>query len=274
MKQTLKDLVKIVLKKFDIGVTRHSNLERLLKESLALHQTNNKIELILRIQNKNLSQLLELIRKSKSQIGQDLFVLSELGFKRTGYFVEFGATNGIDLSNSYLLEKEFGWNGILAEPATCWHNDLRNNRNVNIETNCVWRDSKSILTFNEVKYPELSTINSFSSSDQLQKIREEGKTYDVKTISLIDLLEKYNAPKQIDFLSIDTEGSEYEILSNFDFDKYEFRIITCEHNFTPMREKIFSLLTEKGYVRKFQESSDVDDWYIKAQYSGGVEPSI
>ena len=52
---------------------------------------------------------------------QHLFDLSELEFKRNGFFVEFGAANGIDLSNTYLLETEFSWTGILAEPATYGH---------------------------------------------------------------------------------------------------------------------------------------------------------
>ena len=72
-----------------------------------------------------------------SQLKQDLFVLLETGFKRGGYFVEFGATNGIDLSNTYLLEREFGWTGILAEPATAWHEALQRNRNAIIDTDCV-----------------------------------------------------------------------------------------------------------------------------------------
>jgi len=266
MTNTLKRLARNVLQQFDVGITRYSTLQRLFHESRVLHYVkakNKNIDLILEMSDKQLRQLLPLIFKSNAQLWQDLFVLSELGFKRNGYFVEFGATNGIDLSNSYLLEKEFGWNGILAEPAKCWHKDLRNNRSAAIETRCVWRDSRSILHFNEVSISELSTINSFSLSDNHQRKREVGKVYDVKTISLIDLLVTYNAPKIVDFLSIDTEGSEYEILSNFDFDKYQFRVITCEHNFTPMRGKIFSLLTENGYVRKYRELSSFDDWYIR-----------
>ena len=53
---------------------------------------------------------------SKSQYKQDIFVLSELGFKRNGFFVEFGATDGLDLSNTYLLEKQLAGMGYLQNP--------------------------------------------------------------------------------------------------------------------------------------------------------------
>jgi hypothetical protein len=119
------------------------------------------------------------------------------------------------------------------------------------------------LAFNEVEFAELSTINSFSESDSHGDFRKKGKTYDVSTISLRDLLLKYNAPKQIDYLSIDTEGSEYDILSAFDFSEYSFEVITCEHNYTPAREKLCALLTENGYQRVFEELSDFDDWYVR-----------
>ena len=260
MKQALKNLVKSILKKFDIGVTRYSTLQTLCKNVNA----GDDIELLLRLPNQHAAQLLQNLRKSKSQYRQDLFVLSQLDFKRNGYFVEFGATNGIDISNTYLMEKEFGWNGILAEPARCWHQALKTNRGAHIETNCVWRDSDSVLDFNEVDNADLSTINSFSSTAFYKEARKSGKSYDVKTISLNDLLSKYNAPKQIDYLSIDTEGSELEILNNFDFSKHQFSVITCEHNFTSMREKIFTLLSSNGYVRQFQELSKFDDWYVKS----------
>ena len=85
---------------------------------------------------------------------------------------------------------------------------------------------------------------------------------EVKSISLNDLLDKHSAPEVVDYLSVDTEGSEYEILSKLDFGKRIFRVITVEHNHTKNREKIYRLLVSKGYARKFEDLSDFDDWYI------------
>lgn len=256
----IRNALKSTLRKFDIGIGRYSNLEKLIKNSSASHD----VEILLQLPEETALQRLKYFRKSQSQLRQDLFVLSHLNFKTNGFFVEFGATNGIDLSNTYLMEKEFAWSGILAEPAKCWHATLKNNRVCSIDTDCVWSDSTSVLTFNEVETAEYSTINSYSDQDSHGRHRHGGKTYDVKTISLNDLLEKHNAPREIDYLSIDTEGSEFEILSHFDFSKHTFQVITCEHNHTPMREKIFELLAGQGYTRVYQDLSLFDDWYIKS----------
>lgn len=211
----------------------------------------------------------DLASKSKAQLKQDMFVLVELDFKRDGYFVEFGATNGVELSNTYMLEKEFGWDGILAEPARVWHDALKANRKCHVHHDCVWSKSGEVLEFNEVDAAELSTIDTFSGVDEHAKTRTSGKKYLVKTISLLDLLKKYNAPKDIDYFSIDTEGSEFDILSAFDFDAYNIKVITCEHNYTPMREKIFQLLSSKGYTRKHTGVSRFDDWYVINNLGGG-----
>ena len=68
----------------------------------------------------------------------------------------------------------------------------------------------------------------------------------------------------VDYISIDTEGSEYDILSAVDFDRWSFRVMTVEHNHEPQREQVFDLLTSKGYTRVCQDVSRFDDWYVKA----------
>ena len=87
----------------------------------------------------------------------------------------------------------------------------------------------------------------------------------VKTISLEDMLKKHNAPQKIDYISIDTEGSEYEIIKNFNFNNYDIKVITCEHNYMPERNKIYELLLKNGYERKFSNFSEYDDWYVKCK---------
>jgi FkbM family methyltransferase len=200
---------------------------------------------------------------AKSQLGQELFVLHQTQYKRAGYFVEFGATNGLALSNTFFLEKEFEWTGILAEPARVWHKDLIANRSAHIEKKCVWSTSDQKILFNETFSPEISTIEDFSELDTLSNYRKAGKKYEVDTISLNDLLEKFNAPVSMDYLSIDTEGSEFEILSTLDFEKYQFRVITVEHNYTERRQDIFELLFKNGYERVFENVSEFDDWYVR-----------
>ena len=237
--------LKYFFRKLGIGIISYTNLVNLQEKSS--DRSLQDLEFIRALGPANYELAISLLSKSRSQLRQDLFVISEVEHKiknRGGYFIEFGATNGIDLSNTYLLETEFSWTGILAEPARLWEKQLRANRpNASIETLCVWKDSNSTLLFNETDEPELSTIDSFSDGDGHRKTRLAGKKYEVQTISLNDLLIKHGAPKYIDYLSIDTEGSEYEILEAFNFNEFSFGIITVEHNYTPQREKIFALLT-------------------------------
>jgi FkbM family methyltransferase len=208
-------------------------------------------------------EALRSITEFRSQLGQDIFALLETGAKKNGYFIEFGATNGVDLSNTFILEKNYGWHGILAEPARCWHDQLFKNRSAIIDTRCLWSTSGEKIEFNETPTPEFSTIHQFNNSDNHLEYRANGEKYLVETVSLNDLLDEHKAPLIIDYLSIDTEGSEFDILRNFDFDKYKISAITCEHNFTTARENIRSLLADNGYINKFEEISDFDDWYVR-----------
>jgi FkbM family methyltransferase len=208
-----------------------------------------------------------------SEIGQDLFVLEQTKLKRNGFFVEFGATNGKWYSNTYLLEKDFGWTGILCEAIPALYVQCKENRqNSIVESKCVWTITGEKLKFRQVaKYTGLSTIKAFMDNDCLALVRQFGIDYDVETISLLDLLDKHNAPKIIDYLSIDTEGSEFTILNAFDFNKYQINIITCEHNYvTSSRQSVLELLTSKGYTRVHQDRSQHDDWYIRSNIDKGL----
>lgn len=258
MRQQTTNVIKGLLKRVGIGITTYDSLQKLRVDEKAVHD----LALLKSFDEKIVGKAIRLLDKSKSQIRQDIFVLGELGFKRDGFFVEFGATNGLDLSNTYLLEKEFDWRGILAEPARVWHKELKKNRNAVVDFECVWKETGQTLDFNEVDDAGLSTISDFSSRDLHSEARKKGHTYSVNTISLEDLLNRYDAPHRIDYLSIDTEGSEYDILKNYNFDAYRISVITCEHNFTNNRQKIYDLLTSKGYKRKYEDLSEFDDWYV------------
>jgi len=177
------------------------------------------------------------LNSSYSEIHQDLFVLFELEFKRNGYFVEFGALNGVSFSNTIFLEKKIGWTGILCEPARNLHLDLMNNRDCLIDFRCVYKKSGDEVAFLESKYDGLSTIVDFADNSNDHYPGQIGLSYNVPTVSLNDLLIYHNAPYYIDYMSIDTEGSEYDILENFHFSKHFIKIITCEHNYTASRKK-------------------------------------
>ena len=195
---------------------------------------------------------------SKSQIFQDLFVLHTLKQKRGGYFVEFGAADGDFLSNTAMLERSYGWSGIVAEPGRNSHEQLQRNRNCIVDLRCVWTESGKTLTFSENPEKELSTIAAFRQPVDQARSRE----YGVETVSLNDLLEQHRAPDLVDYLSIDTEGSELQILQAFDFSRRMFKVITVEHNYRPLREDIFRLLTSKGYRRVLERITMFDDWYV------------
>jgi len=251
-----------ILRSLNIGVTTASNLTRL--QTIALDKSRSDLLFIRAMGRNHFKQLLILLDESQSQLRQDLMVLAQTNYKSGGYFVEFGATNGILLSNSYLLEQKYGWSGILAEPGRIWESELRRNRpNAIISTSCVWDLSNQMRTFIENQDAELSTVSLFHKKKSNRLRYGIANSFKVKTVSLMDLLVENKAPQYIDYLSIDTEGSEFRILQSFDFSKFSFGIITVEHNYGVDRENIYNLLSNAGYVRCFEDVSKWDDWYFK-----------
>lgn len=205
---------------------------------------------------------LQSLLSSRAQLQQDVFAACFYGFKNAGYFVEFGATDGKSLSNTYLLEKKYEWHGILAEPAKGWHSKLRKNRSCNIVDSCIWVETGQKMEFSEAQKGEFSTLSNFLTSELHAKKRINARSYVVETITLNDLLSELNAPSEIDYLSIDTEGSEYEILKSFDFTKYQINLVTVEHNYSQNREAIRDLLEFQGFAKVRDDLSLWDDWFV------------
>lgn len=192
-----------------------------------------------------------------SQYNQDHIVAFNIyGGKRDGFFVELGAHDGITLSNTLMLEKKLGWNGVCIEANPRLFQQLNRNR--------------SCICSGELPFSEEGLEMSFSDGDLLGGITESLDKYHhvknssqfiLKTTTLTKILDNANAPNFIEYFSLDTEGSEYDILKGIDFLKYTFGFISLEHNFVePRRTEMKNFLYSKGYT--YYGSVGVDDLFI------------
>lgn len=205
----------------------------------------------------------QLKKKSVSQLGQDLWVLEKTKFKHGGFFVEFGATDGVLLSNTWLLEKEFSWRGICCEPNPEFYKKLLINRNCAVSNQYIGKHTGADVEF--VLAGVYGSGRHFIDADHHENKRkayfENGKSLLLKSISLNDFLIQHNAPQYIDYISIDTEGNEYDLLQEFPFRKWNIYLFTIEHNYSRHRREIAQLMAAHGYVRVEREW---DDWYEKS----------
>jgi FkbM family methyltransferase len=213
--------------------------------------------------------------KNHSQDNQDLFVLYFTNYAgKKGFFVDVGAGDGVDISNTYLLEK-VGWQGILVDPVNYNSGNMKLRQCIK-DNRCVYSKTGLKISFAENSdvpvrpgspCPQnfsgiLKHLSGPTKTDGFYEVR------DVVTVSLNDLLEQYNAPNKIDYISIDTEGSEFAIITNFDFNKYDVEIFTIEHNNASFREDLVNLLNYRGYFRMPNVNQggfvpSYEDWFIK-----------
>ncbi len=171
----------------------------------------------------------------KGQAEQDKFVLEILKYKKNGYFLEIGSNHPININNTYILEKNYDWKGIMIEYKDKWVKDYKKYR------------PNSIYLIN-----------------------------DATKINYKEMLEKYNFPKNIDYLQIDlepTNGSTIDTLKKINkeiLDNYKFATITFEHdiwrtdNYTRIESR--KILDSKGYKCVFpdvnNDGSPYEDWYV------------
>lgn len=204
-----------------------------------------------------------------SQCGQDKY-LHEHIFKnqRKGVFVEIGAHDGITRSNTYFFEKNLDWFGICIEPHPDRYEELLVNRSSKtVCLPCAVANYTGKMSFLKISgYAEmLSGLEQCYDQKHQARITEELKKFggskeliNVNVAKLSGVLDEYGIAK-LDLLSIDTEGSELDILQSIDFNKVAIRVIIVENNYKNLA--IFNYLTAQGYTK--QITIDSDEIYIK-----------
>lgn len=174
-----------------------------------------------------------------SQVGQDKFLYENFFTnKRGGIFVDIGAYDGIFFSNTYFFEKYLNWDGLCIEPNPEIFKQLKINRKCRSIEGCICVNSGLVPFLKINGRPEmLSGIISLYDPRHLERIEREVKLYGgsteiifAKCYSLTQLLLDNHLTK-VDYLSLDTEGGELEILKSIDFNIIDIDVISVENNY-------------------------------------------
>jgi FkbM family methyltransferase len=186
----------------------------------------------------------------------DLWI-SEVVFpgKRKGYFVEAGAADGMGGSSCFFLEKKLGWKGICIEPSEQFFKLLSEKRPKSIHVNACLASSPGTVEFVEAPLdgemsPYLSGVRDvlLRFKHEAEAVVDAGKTVSRPSVRLVDVLDVHKAPHDIEYGAFDIEGSEYEALRDFPFDRYRFLALSFEVD-SRIEEPLHALLIQNGYVR-------------------------
>ncbi len=183
---------------------------------------------------------------------------------KTGFFVEAGALDGIHGSCTYTLERFFGWRGILIEPGESFP-ALKENRPKSICVNVCLSDKKGPVLFADSSRSGYSGIKEKLIREEAEHEKRWGQPKDewkssgyserwVESISLPELLERCHAPRTIDYLALDIEGSEYDALTSFPFEVYKVMALTIEGS------SCDELLLARGYRPAKNEFNTEAPW--------------
>lgn len=206
---------------------------------------------------------------SRSQQGEDAHLVENF-FKGLcgGVYVELGALDGVRFSNSYFFRHAMAWNGALIEPNTRSFKMLKQNRSPqdDVFNNAVCASTQEVHFLDDGRNGAISGVVEFmtlsyakkwhgktTSNAALRKIRCEPLS---KILSQSDTV---STAGHVDFLSIDVEGGEFEVIKTLDFDLHQFGVILYEADeHSPVKnEAVKSFLARRGYpfVRHYQNTN-------------------
>lgn len=193
------------------------------------------------------------IRKYIAQAGQDKYIDSMLQNKKlsSGRFVEFGGYQGDEYSNSWYFEKFYNWHGIMIEAEKKHIEHLKKVRpNAVIYNNAVCPPGIKEIDFASSKIGGWGGIN-----EHIDDQRWKNSIADVHSVQCVDLnqvLEENNM-FQIDYMTVDTEGSEFAILKTFQFQRFNITFIQVERNIKTKKQQkekqnMIDFMQTKGYT--------------------------
>jgi FkbM family methyltransferase len=184
-------------------------------------------------------------------------ILEAFGFAREGFFIEVGANDPRQNSLTYILER-LGWTGMLVDPlSACYQKLLRDRpRSRSFHCACVRPDQIGRITLHA---PDASSV--------VATVEKNVDDFDIKyaftescdAVTLDSLLHKVN-PARVDFLSIDTEGTELDVLLGFDLARHRPRLIVIEDKLYHLSKHRY--LTQQGY--KLVKRTMLNNWYVPA----------
>ena len=179
--------------------------------------------------------------------------------KHDGFYVDVGCQNPISNNNTYLLYKNKNWNGMnidLDQKNIDLFNLVRK-RDLNIKAAVSSGNFKKKIYFYHSK-SAINTLEKKISNFQNAKVK---KIIDVDTVTLNQLLFKNNI-KKIDFLSVDVEGHEINVLNGFNIKKYSPQLVVVE--FLDLKMKKFEFYNNS--IKNILDS-DIYKYFIKNNYS-------
>jgi|688.fasta_scaffold648308_1 FkbM family methyltransferase len=165
-----------------------------------------------------------------SHTGQDAWVSETLKFKRGGFFLDFGGFEGLMHSNTFYLEKFLGWQGILVEPNPQPFRSACAVRSCVTINAALYGESRMSLEFTDSH--GLSSFLECQDRDGNRDVRKaiSAGVIRVDTINPTELLGRFSVPRYIDYLSLDVEGVEFEVIKSLDLDLYSIALMSIEHN--------------------------------------------
>jgi hypothetical protein len=183
-----------------------------------------------------------------SHIGQDRWVCEVFKYKNSGFFLDFGAFEGLLHDNTFYLEKFLKWKGILVEPNPIPYESACSVRSCITINAALYDKSRQSLQFTDSH--GLSSLIDYADSDCNKELRKKISKglFNVDTINPTELLNRFNAPYNIDYMSLDVEGAELVVLKSLDLDKYKIGLLTIEHNHdSKKQDEVRSHLFKYGY---------------------------